>query len=292
MQRNKDSHHIDPRKGLEHGNLKKELISFFIPSEDKAPFVVHAYGITNPDADYYIKRVRAECFILEYIVQGKGTVINNGNTFNVSSGDCYFLQPSSCHKYFPDKSCPFRKYWINFSGAFIFDVISAFGINTQTVFYGVDLNNDFSELFTLEKTSCKNDEIYHSAAAIVFRMLMKMSKSIQRKMAPSPLAYAIKIKLDKSLVVDFKLQDISDEFFVSVSKAMREFKKHYGTTPYAYLLDARLEMAKKMLTESNITVKSLADNFCFNDEHHFSRAFKKVYGISPKHYRDNLTDDE
>ncbi|MBP8724945.1 MAG: helix-turn-helix transcriptional regulator [Saprospiraceae bacterium] len=60
------------------------------------------------------------------------------------------------------------------------------------------------------------------------------------------------------------------------------FKEIYGMGPYHYLMQYKLEMARKLLTEQKLQVKQVAHEIGYSNTSHFIEAFKKQYGITPK----------
>lgn len=53
-----------------------------------------------------------------------------------------------------------------------------------------------------------------------------------------------------------------------------------------YLLNLRMEHAKKLLRETNLKMWQVAEESGFNDYHYFSKVFKKAEGMSPAQYRE------
>lgn len=68
----------------------------------------------------------------------------------------------------------------------------------------------------------------------------------------------------------------------------RCFKKETGVTPVSYLMNLRIEYAKKLLSQSSDRKPCIADVSLmsgFYDSRYFSRVFKKVVGVTPLEYR-------
>lgn len=63
------------------------------------------------------------------------------------------------------------------------------------------------------------------------------------------------------------------------------FKKETGVNFSDYLVNARIEAAKKMLRESNETIAAIADEVGYKDSRYFSQIFTKTVGIKPALYR-------
>ncbi|MCV6621102.1 MAG: AraC family transcriptional regulator [Cellvibrionaceae bacterium] len=62
---------------------------------------------------------------------------------------------------------------------------------------------------------------------------------------------------------------------------LREFKKLTGVTPYQYLINQRLALSREKLLAGNKSISSVAIECGFNDQAHFTRAFKKQYHTTP-----------
>ncbi|WP_312729295.1 helix-turn-helix transcriptional regulator, partial [Enterococcus sp.] len=59
------------------------------------------------------------------------------------------------------------------------------------------------------------------------------------------------------------------------------FKEATGVSPINYLIEIRLKRAKDMLKNDNLTIKEVASAVGYQDAYHFSKSFKKLYGVSP-----------
>jgi AraC family L-rhamnose operon regulatory protein RhaS len=81
------------------------------------------------------------------------------------------------------------------------------------------------------------------------------------------------------------LSEISD---LSRSAFIVSFKKLTGQPPLKYLADYRLSKAKELLSTTNQKITEIALNCGFFDNAHFTKEFKKTYGVTPKAYKDNL----
>lgn len=67
----------------------------------------------------------------------------------------------------------------------------------------------------------------------------------------------------------------------------RIFKEKFGTTPNKYINELRMNKAKSLLVNTNMTIGEISVYCGFQSEHYFSRAFKSREGISPNEYRKN-----
>jgi len=65
----------------------------------------------------------------------------------------------------------------------------------------------------------------------------------------------------------------------------RMFKAHTGMSPKTWLIEARLQRAARMLAYKESTVEQVAASCGFNCPFHFSRSFKRRFGLPPASYR-------
>jgi len=68
-------------------------------------------------------------------------------------------------------------------------------------------------------------------------------------------------------------------------KLKRGFKEIFNHTIYGYLSDAKLELAKAALDQKKKTVGEIAFELGYSSIQHFSKAFRKKYGVPPRAFR-------
>lgn len=72
---------------------------------------------------------------------------------------------------------------------------------------------------------------------------------------------------------------------ISVSSFTRIFKKELHATPIEYLIEIRLQQAKKLLRRKEISITQVALRCGFNSSSHLSASFQRVLHMSPSQYR-------
>ena len=78
---------------------------------------------------------------------------------------------------------------------------------------------------------------------------------------------------------------LAQEVGMSETVLKTNFKNCFGTTIYGYLFDYRMNMAKRLLSDSNLTITEIGDQTGYEYPSHFTTAFKRKFGISPAEYR-------
>lgn len=88
-----------------------------------------------------------------------------------------------------------------------------------------------------------------------------------------------------SLTTDLDLDALAAEFSWDKSHLIRRFKAVTGRPPHGYFMDLKLKNAAFLLRHGELPVKAIAADLGFYDEFHFSKLFKKRFGVSPSGYR-------
>lgn len=85
------------------------------------------------------------------------------------------------------------------------------------------------------------------------------------------------------------LDQIADNMYLSSYYISKLFKSETGDTPINYLISLRMRKAKEMLDQQpDRSIQSVAADVGYEDAYHFSKLFKKYYGISPLYYKARL----
>ena len=286
--------HIRKKDISRFTGLENEVLTYIYRSQKKVPLTIESFGITFPSPSFHIQRFDARYFILEYIVSGKGYLKVDGKLHTLRANDVYLLEPGSSHEYYADKDEPFKKYWINFKSDVFFHILHEYDLNQIYVFHDTDISEEMTKIFALEKVSLYNDQIYKQASKYLFTIFMKLAEKNHIKADGSVIAQQILAELDKAINSSVSIDEICETLFISRSKLIREFKKHYDITPHAYLVNRKIAFSKMLLQNSAHSIKSISNHLGFADEHYFSNIFKQKTGMTPSEYRKsrtNLTTD-
>lgn len=83
------------------------------------------------------------------------------------------------------------------------------------------------------------------------------------------------------------IENLSDYFRFNSSYLIRLFNKYMKVTPAQYIINLRIDEAKRLLKLVNkLSLKQIAEFCGYGDQHYFSRLFKQVTGVTPSAYRE------
>lgn len=96
-----------------------------------------------------------------------------------------------------------------------------------------------------------------------------------------PHALSLQRVMNDNHSFNLKLKDYAQLTNRSLSAFKRDFQKQYNTTPGKWLMEKRLNHARNLLSNTDITVSEAAFESGFESPAHFSRAFRQRFGASP-----------
>lgn len=75
---------------------------------------------------------------------------------------------------------------------------------------------------------------------------------------------------------------------LSTSYFTRLFKETTGLSPYQYVIQCRVECARHLLCDLNLTVAEVAQRVGFTDQSHLHHHFKRSLGVTPAYLRGEM----
>jgi AraC family transcriptional regulator len=82
-----------------------------------------------------------------------------------------------------------------------------------------------------------------------------------------------------------RLSEISRECGLSISHFARSFKTSFGVSTHQWLIQHRIDHAKRLLSQTTRSLTDTAIQSGFNDQAAFTRTFHQLVGVSPGRWR-------
>ncbi len=119
------------------------------------------------------------------------------------------------------------------------------------------------------------------------KFLMECTQALAsiKKAEENPIIKKVCSYVDENLASDISLETAADFAGVSSFYLSKLFKEEKGETFINFISDKRLEKSRRLLSETNLSIKEITAEVGYNDQNYFSRIFKSKYGLSPKEYR-------
>ncbi|HEX8090364.1 MAG TPA: AraC family transcriptional regulator [Blastocatellia bacterium] len=85
---------------------------------------------------------------------------------------------------------------------------------------------------------------------------------------------------------ELAVEEIASAAYLSEYHFARLFKQITGVTPHVYLANVRLEHARRLLSETSLSISEIATRVGYQSQSHFTKIFKSITGVTPRLYRE------
>ncbi|MEL7128926.1 MAG: DNA-binding response regulator [Pseudomonadota bacterium] len=116
-----------------------------------------------------------------------------------------------------------------------------------------------------------------------FKKLSEESVGVSR--LPNATLEMITDYILKTLDQEISLKTLAEIARMSESSFSRRFKSTTGISPYQFVVQERIEEAKRLLRDTDWSLADIAIAVGFSSQSHFSTAFKKAVKLTPMSYR-------
>lgn len=127
------------------------------------------------------------------------------------------------------------------------------------------------------------------AKTILMRVLLEAHRESAEPPAPVSALHAlerVKEHLERFYDADIRIEELGGQYGISHSYLRKKFRAAYGCGPKQYLSRIRNAHAIRHLLYSEASVQEIAKACGYPDAYHFSKAFKRMNGVSPAAYRE------
>lgn len=131
------------------------------------------------------------------------------------------------------------------------------------------------------------------ATALAIRLLQRYNAFPQNIRAftcglPKSKLRQVTDYIHDNLSQDLPLVELAQMTGLSTSRFKCLFKQSTGFSPHQYVIQQRVERAKRLLGTTSLTIREVALEVGFADQSHLARLFRRMMGSTPKEYRDSV----
>lgn len=91
--------------------------------------------------------------------------------------------------------------------------------------------------------------------------------------------------ISENISESIEIEALAKLFSMSKFTFLKHFKQKTGITPYQYILEVKMSLAKNILKAGKKSIAEISFELGFSDQSHFSNVFKKYFDVTPKEYQ-------
>lgn len=224
-----------------------------------------------------------DVYIFQYVISGKGIYSVKGNTYHVKKGDLFLIRPNEVMFYQADFYDPYTYVFMDFNGNMVDDLLKFVGLDEKTYVQSVpELYNIFNFIKVNTTSSIVPNLEFCVKLYEIFNVLYSKNIGISSKgTIPEHHVRTVINYIHTNYMQDIHINTISDHLGLDRRYLSRIFTQYLGVSPQKYLIDYRMEKARLLLKNQNMSVNETSRSVGYGDPLNFSKMYKKKFGVSP-----------
>ena len=235
-------------------------------------------------------------YLFHYVISGKGSLsVDKGDgseNYEIHENMGFLIEPAPINTYCADREDPWEYAWIEFDGLKAREILESAGLSTEHPIFlpqseqaGTLLKD---ELFHL--ASSKTQSSYHLIGHLFLIMDALLSGSSSRRKTQNGKRTQFYTNeaiafISANYPFSITVEDMANRLNLDRSYFGKIFRENMGQSPQEFLIRYRLSKAAELLKTTDLSIKDISVQVGYPNQLHFSRAFKNVYGLSPRSYR-------
>lgn len=236
---------------------------------------------------------------LVYIAGGRGTfVISEDEKIPVTTGDMLVIPPYTWHSYYPDKKTGWKEYWIGMRGPHIDERYKNGFFGSNRFIYKVGIREEIIQLFNQAMDLAFSEQpTYQQTLAGIGNLILGMAiyydsnQHFTNDVVIKQINQA-RIIMRENFLTGISPKEVAEQVNMGYSWFRKLFKEYTNVSPAHFILELRLQKAKNILLNTNLSVKEISYRVGYEDATYFSALFRKHTGFTPLAYREQFSSDQ
>ena len=207
----------------------------------------------------------------------------------MKAGDFYVINCKHPHCYYANEKDPFTKKWINVRGRFLesMEPLLLQGKAYTVLPLGEHAGQVMDDIHKKIRrtTPADSEEMVSYIMKRILDLFLLSERYRQEEMERLSRHEQIVRYVEQNICLDLHVGDLCEHFYISQSTLYRYFLTSFGMSPKDFIMQKKIEAAKRMIAANEHSFRSIASVLHFCDSHHFFRSFRRYTGMSPSEYR-------
>ena len=276
--------------------MANDLLFAVFPNENFIDLSLYQYGWEHCKPSHSYGPAARNHYLFHYVISGTGTLMSDDSagrthTYQIRSGQGFLIFPKQVNTYIADEKLPWEYAWVEFDGLKAKESLEMAGLTMDSPIYHPGARDLSLEL--------KNEMLYiaqHSDQSPfhlighLYLMLDYLTRSSSKRLIQTGKIRDFYIKeaisfIEQNFQNDISVEDIAGFCNLNRSYFGKIFRDTLGKSPQEFLISYRMSKAAELLKLTELSVGDISSAVGYLNQLHFSRAFKKIYGTSPRQWR-------
>lgn len=274
-----------------------DLLFSVFPNENFVDLDLYQFGWEQCTPAHSFGPAARNHYLFHYVISGTGTLMADDSkgvtqTYQIKSGQGFMLFPGQISTYVADKNLPWEYAWLEFDGLKVREMSEIAGITKDSPIYHAnskDLRqNMMEEMLYIVKNADKSPLHLIGHLYLFLDYMTRSAETMRLKQGGRLRDFYIKEALsfiEQNFQNDISVEDIAAFCGLNRSYFGKIFHDTIGKSPQEFLMSYRMQKATELLKLTQLSIGDIGNAVGYSNQLHFSRAFKNVYGVSPREWR-------
>lgn len=267
------------------------------PNEVFIDLCLYQYGYEQCKPGHSFGPAARNHYLFHYVMSGTGTLNADDakgvtHTYSVKSGQGFLIFPGQITTYIADEKLPWEYVWVEFDGLKVKESLALTELSLEEPIYRPQ-SKELRELMLEEMLyivrHAKKPPFHLIGHLFLFFDYLTQSARSARLVSSSRMSdYYIKEAInfiEQNFQNNITIEDIANVCGINCSYFGKIFKSSTGRSPQEFLMSYRMVKATELLKLTSLSVADIGSAVGYENQLHFSRAFKNIYGVSPREWR-------
>lgn len=267
----------------------------------------------EPESTFFHPEEKHDFWEMVCSVKGQVSCMADGKEIILQDGEIFFHKPNQSHslstdggkqtgifvlsfeclseamRFFSDKKVKLSKRQMNF----IREIIEIAKRTYDITFYNLD--TDIMHLLA-QPTLGGEQLIQNHVETLLIDIMRSLTEKedgnevfLKETEINNKLAEEIIKILKENLYNRLSIDDICKLINYSKSYLFRQFKSATEKSVMEYYTDLKIKKAKELLKSSDLSIREISEQLCFDTPNYFTKTFKKLNGITPSQYKKRIS---
>lgn len=275
----------------------QELIFSVFPNENFVDLGLYQFGWEQCKPSNSFGPAARNHYLFHYVISGTGTLMSDDSkghtqTYHIKSGQGFMIFPGQINTYIADQNLPWEYTWVEFDGLRAKGAVESAGFSKDQPIYHArskDLREEMMKemLYLVEH---KDMPPLHLIGHVYLFLDFLMRSTVHMTAAKGGRLRDFYVKealtfMEQNFQNDISVEDIAATCGLNRSYFGKIFKEELGKSPQEFLLNYRMIKAAELLKLTRLSIGDVSNAVGYVNQLHFSRAFKNMYGLSPREWR-------
>ena len=267
------------------------------PNENFIDLSMYQYGYEQCGPGHSFGPAARNHYLFHYIISGTGTLVADDakgepKTYSIKSGQGFLIFPGQITTFYADTVLPWKYVWIEFDGLRVKEALALTELSIDTPVYhshSKDLREQMiNEMLYIVHHAKESPFHLIGHLYLFFDYLTQSAKSTKLVQSSKMSDYYIKEAInfiEQNFQNNITIEDIAAVCGINRSYFGKIFRKSIGRSPQQFLMNYRMVKATELLKLTSLSIAEIGSAVGYENQLHFSRAFKSIYGVSPREWR-------